>query len=91
MSEERRKHWMENKMKDQKSGRPVVQQIADLVSQELRLQGKDTLSEDDCVRLRGVQVELEQCWELLRQRRAFRAVGQDPDKAHVRSPEIVER
>lgn len=78
-------------MKDQKPDRPVVQHLADLVSQELRLQGKDTLSEDDRARLRGVQVELEQCWDLLRRRRALRAVGQDPDKAHVRPPEIVER
>jgi hypothetical protein len=36
-------------------------------------------------------VELDQCWDLLRQRRARREFGQDPKGAQVRSPEVVER
>lgn len=71
--------------------RTVLQHIEELVSQEHRLQGQDTLSEDERARLRGVQVELDQCWDLLRQRRALRIVGKDPDKAQVRPPEIVEK
>ena len=71
--------------------RTVLQHIEELVSQEHRLQGQDTLSEDERARLRGVQVELDQCWDLLRQRRALRTVGEDPDKAQVRPPEIVEK
>ena len=71
--------------------RTVLQHIEELVSQEHRLQGQDTLSEDERARLRGVQVELDQCWDLLRQRRALRTVGKDPDKAQVRPPEIVEK
>lgn len=71
--------------------RTVLQHIEELVSQEHRLQGQDTLSEDERARLRGVQVELDQCWDLLRQRRALRTAGQDPEKAQVRPPEIVEK
>jgi hypothetical protein len=71
--------------------RTVLEHIEELVSQEHRLQGQDALSEDERVRLHGVQVELDQCWDLLRQRRALRTAGQDPDKAEVRPPEIVEK
>jgi len=71
--------------------RTVLQHIEELVSQEHRLQSQDTLSGDERARLRGVQVELDQCWDLLRQRRALRTVGEDPDKAQVRPPEIVEK
>lgn len=71
--------------------RTVLQHIEELVSQEHRLQSQDALSEDERLRLRGVQVELDQCWDLLRQRRALRTVGEDPDKAQVRPPEIVEK
>ena len=78
---------MDNQMTD----RSVFQRIEKLVSQEHRLQGQQSLSEDDRARLRGVQVELDQCWDLLRQRRALRTVGQDPDKAHMRPPEMVEK
>ena len=41
-------------------------------------------------RLDTVRVELDQCWDLLRQRRALREFGEDPDKAKVRPPGIVE-
>lgn len=69
----------------------MLQHIEELVSQEHRLQSQDALSEDERLRLRGVQVELDQCWDLLRQRRALRTVGEDPDKAQVRPPEIVDK
>jgi hypothetical protein len=35
-------------------------------------------------------VTLDQCWDLLHQRRARRAAGQDPDDASVRDPRTVE-
>jgi hypothetical protein len=35
-------------------------------------------------------VQLDQCWDLLRQRRARRAAGQDPDAAAVRPADVVE-
>jgi hypothetical protein len=36
-------------------------------------------------------VALDQCWDLLRQRRARRQTGADPDEAQVRPPDVVER
>lgn len=41
-------------------------------------------------RLAQLQVELDQCWDLLRQRRALREFGEDPDAAHVRPADVVE-
>ncbi|ALA59279.1 DUF2630 family protein [Nitrospira moscoviensis] len=69
----------------------VLNRIQELVSHEHALQHKEALSEEDRARLRHVQVELDQCWDLLRQRRALRTVGQDPDRAQVRPAEIVEK
>jgi hypothetical protein len=47
--------------------------------------------EDDRRRLDAIKVALDQCWDLLRQRRALREAGLDPATAHARDPEIVER
>jgi len=41
-------------------------------------------------RLRRIEVQLDQCWDLLHQRRARRRAGLDPDDAAVRDPSIVE-
>ena len=41
-------------------------------------------------RMALVEVELDQCWDLLRQRRARRAAGQDPDDSSLRTPDTVE-
>jgi hypothetical protein len=48
------------------------------------------LSEADNERLNKVKIELDQCWDLLRQRRALRDVGRDPEDAQVRDANIVE-
>jgi hypothetical protein len=50
-----------------------------------------TATDDDRRRLRELRVSLDQCWDLLRQRRALRDAGQDPDVASTRGPEVVER
>jgi hypothetical protein len=42
------------------------------------------------VRLDDLKIELDQCWDLLRQRRAKREIGQDPDQAEVRPKSVVE-
>jgi hypothetical protein len=47
--------------------------------------------DEDKDRLRAVEVELDQCWDLLRQRRALREAGADPGEAQVRDAETVER
>ena len=47
--------------------------------------------DEDQRRLREVEVELDRCWDLLRQRRALRDAGGDPDQAQVRDADTVER
>jgi hypothetical protein len=82
---------MDNQAKD--TDQPVLGNIQRLVEEEHRLyeQGeKMTLGDADRRKLANLQIELDQCWDLLRQRRALRETGQNPDDAHVRPPEIVE-
>jgi hypothetical protein len=73
--------------------REIVARINKLVDEEHRLEkthvGKG-LSPGDAERLRSLEVQLDQCWDLLRQRRARREFGQDPDEAIVRDPCTVE-
>jgi Protein of unknown function (DUF2630) len=52
---------------------------------------EDPSLETDRTRLDEIKVELDQLWDLLRQRRALRNAGQDPDLANERSAEVVER
>lgn len=70
---------------------PVLGHIARLVAEEHKLHEQSARGEEDRSRLVKIQVELDQCWDLLRQRRARREFGQDPKGAHVRSPEVVEK
>ena len=77
-------------MPHEMTDRSVLRHIEELVSQEHRLQAQESLSEEERARLKAVEIELDQSWDLLRQRRALRAVGQDADKAQVRAPDIVE-
>jgi hypothetical protein len=77
---------MANENKDQS----VLSHIDQLVKEEERLYGKSGLTSDDQVRLGELKVQLDQCWDLLRQRRALREFGEDPDKAKVRPAGIVE-
>jgi hypothetical protein len=68
----------------------VLTHIERLVKEEERLYGQSELTGDDRVRLDELKVQLDQCWDLLRQRRALREFGEDPDKARVRAAKIVE-
>jgi hypothetical protein len=68
--------------------------IEQLVAEEHTLWEREAAgeaSDADRQRLRALQLSLDQCWDLLRQRRALREAGRDPDDADVRSPEVVER
>lgn len=72
----------------------ITAHIDELVAEEHRLELAHTgegLSDDDKAHLGRVEVALDQCWDLLRQRRARRNAGQDPDEAEVRPPSTVER
>jgi hypothetical protein len=55
-----------------------------------RLQKGNLTAEEEHQRLRSLEVQLDQCWDLLRQRRARRDVGEDPDSAESRPEGEVE-
>ena len=67
--------------------------IERLVAEEHQLWEREAAGEAtdaDRQRLESLRVSLDQCWDLLRQRRARREAGQNPDGADVRSPDVVE-
>ena len=68
----------------------VLNHIDLLVKEEEGLYGRSELTNNDRERLAELKVQLDQCWDLLRQRRALREFGDDPDKAKVRPARIVE-
>ena len=70
---------------------PVLKHIQQLMSEEQRLHEQGGLADADREQLTKINVELDQCWDLLRQRRALRDAGQNPDQAEVRSANVVER
>jgi hypothetical protein len=72
------------------SDQSVLGKIETLVHAEQDLYKQERLSDSDQVRLEKIQVELDQCWDLFRQRRARRGFGQDPDGAKVRAASVVE-
>jgi hypothetical protein len=73
--------------------RDIRHHISELVEEEHRLErahiGKP-LSEEEQARLQRINVELDRLWDLLRQRDARRAAGEDPDAAQERDPSVVE-
>ena len=71
----------------------IANQINRLAQEEHQLfdrEAKGTASDADKERLRRLQVTLDQCWDLLRQRRAKREFGQNPDEAKPRDEKTVE-
>jgi hypothetical protein len=74
--------------------RDILDDVNKLVAEEQELRAKLQHHEIDETeehrRLRAVEVQLDQCWDLLRQRRALRETGQNPDQATSRSEGTVE-
>jgi uncharacterized protein DUF2630 len=68
----------------------VLDDIDRLVKEEEQLYAKKDLTAADDQRLADLKVKLDQAWDLLRQRRALREFGEDPDKAKTRPAKIVE-
>jgi hypothetical protein len=72
----------------------IFENIDGLITEERALRARSTaelgLSPDERSRLREVEVQLDQCWDLLRQRRALSEFGEDPSKARVRPADEVE-
>lgn len=76
----------------------ILGRIESLVEEEHTLMNRERTDasrgealDADRERLESVSVELDRCWDLLRQRRARRGAGQDPEEAAVRDADTVER
>ena len=72
----------------------ILSRVDELVDEERtlreKLQHKDIDETEEHQRLKAVEMQLDQCWDLLRQRRALRESGQNPDDASVRPAGTVE-
>ena len=68
----------------------VLGHIEELVTEEKKLYAQGEMSDAERERLAKINVELDRCWDLLRQRRALREYGRNPDEADVRPAEVVE-
>jgi uncharacterized protein YjaG (DUF416 family) len=71
----------------------IVERISKLADEEQRLEEAhvgEGLSDEELRRKRELEVTLDQMWDLLRQRRAKRSAGQDPDAVQPRSTDTVE-
>ena len=78
------------------SDESITARIERLVQEEHELRSREESDaaealEADSERLRAIEVELDVCWDLLRQRRALRDAGANPDQAAARDPNTVER
>ena len=80
------------------SDESIANRIENLVAEERQLRRREEADSQDAQkleadqgRLRAVEVELDRCWDLLRQRRAREEFGMDPDEAQVRDAGTVER
>jgi hypothetical protein len=72
----------------------LLHTITRLVDEEHELMqqaGSGDLDEAKHARMREIEIKLDQCWDLLRQRRARREFGLNPDEAQVRDANTVER
>lgn len=71
----------------------IVRRIGELTEEEHNLERAhegEALSTEEVDKLRKIEVTLDQCWDLLRQRRARRRVGEDPDDVSLRPEDVVE-
>ena len=72
----------------------ILDHIKGLVDEEhelrQRVTGHELSTDEERARLRTVEESLDQCWDLLRQRRARRQAGENPDEASVRPTSEVE-
>ena len=75
--------------------RTILGRISELVNEEHRLRGRaqaaEGMTDDERHQLRELEESLDQCWDLLRRRRAARQAGTDPETVGVRDQTEVER
>jgi uncharacterized protein DUF2630 len=76
------------------SDRDILAEVNRLVAEEqalrAQLQHHEIDETEEHQRLRALEIQLDQAWDLLRQRRALRETGQNPDQAAVRPAGEVE-
>jgi hypothetical protein len=68
----------------------ILNRISALVDEEHGLREGTEHTDDQRARMQELEVQLDQCWDLLRQRRAKRQYGEDPEEAHARPASEVE-
>ena len=71
----------------------ILRQIEALVNEEHKLTTQSHaggLGDEEHQRMRQLEISLDQCWDLLRQRRALRSAHLNPEEAKVRDADIVE-
>jgi len=69
----------------------ILAHITGLVDEERRLWNMSGRDSHGDARLEAIRVELDQYWDLLRQRDAQREFGHDPNRAHIRPASTVEK
>ena len=75
------------------SSSQILSHIGELVEEERNLRerhGERQLDAPEKLRMEEIEIQLDQCWDLLNQRRALREFGTDPNQAKVRDEETVE-
>jgi len=77
-------------MTESSNDQSVLERIGRLVEEEHALHAHGATTDQERRRLGELKIELDQCWDLLRQRRALREFGEDPDRAKVRPANVVE-
>ena len=81
-------------MANENTDQDILKHVNELVAEERelrdKLQHREIDESEEHKRLKAVEVQLDQCWDLLRQRRALRASGGDPEDATVRPEGEVE-
>ncbi|MCR8559005.1 DUF2630 family protein [Mucilaginibacter sp. BJC16-A38] len=78
-------------MEEKREDNSVIDHIRQLTEKEEHLYSKPEPTDQDIEDMHTVKSELDQYWDLLRQRRAFRDAGEDPNRAQMRSVDTIER
>lgn len=85
---------MDQEQRNESVDEQIIDDIGNLVAEERALRDRSTgqhgLGPDDQVRLRELEVRLDQCWDLLRRRRAKAEFGEDPGTVSTRPAQEVE-
>ena len=69
----------------------IVRRMSKLIDEEHHLYAGGAAGGQARARAKAIEIKLDQCWDLLRQRRAKREFGKNPDDAELRSPSTIER